>query len=184
MKTNSRLTLALLLGACSSLALFSGCATTSAPTVVSHADPSVSYANYQTFSVVRPSAMSTARNSVVTPMLARQMRDETAAAFAAKGLTKASDDYSADLLIVTHGGIDEKIDISDWGLSYGRFGRGGLGGRYDITQYKQGTLLVDVFDAKTKELVWRGSAVAEVDGGPNAEKVKAAVDAVVARYPN
>jgi hypothetical protein len=46
------------------------------------------------------------------------------------------------------------------GWGWGRFG--GLGNFGDstttISTYKVGTLVVDLFDAKTKQLVWRGSA--------------------------
>ena len=45
-------------------------------------------------------------------------------------------------------------------------------------------MLIDVFDAKTRELVWRGSAVAEVSDTPKPENVKSAIDAIIARYPN
>jgi Domain of unknown function (DUF4136) len=48
------------------------------------------------------------------------------------------------------------------GWGWRRFGGGGFGGFGDATTttdtYKVGTLVVDLFDTKTKQLLWRGSA--------------------------
>jgi hypothetical protein len=46
-----------------------------------------------------------------------------------------------------------------WGGYYGRYGYGGFhGSTTTATTYLTGTLIVDVWDAETKELVWRGTA--------------------------
>jgi len=46
-----------------------------------------------------------------------------------------------------------------WGGYYGRYGYGGFhGSTTTATTYLTGTLVVDVWDAETKELVWRGTA--------------------------
>src|SRR3979409_820257 len=45
------------------------------------------------------------------------------------------------------------------GGGWRRFGGGGMGEATTTEQdYKEGTLVVDMYDAKTKQLVWRGSA--------------------------
>ncbi len=45
------------------------------------------------------------------------------------------------------------------GWGWRRFGGGGFGESTTTTEtYKVGTLVVDLFDAKTKELIWRGNA--------------------------
>jgi hypothetical protein len=178
MKMKNTVHSVLLLGASLTLALFSGCASTGT-TVASHPDTSVSYSNYKTFQILKPSGLGTVRNPVATPTLVRQVREETEAAFTAKGLVK-SETYS-DLLVLIHGGVAEKLEVQDWGLSYGRFGRGF---RQEVSQHKEGSLFIDVFDAKTRELIWRGSATAEVSETPEPAMVKAAVESIVARYPN
>jgi hypothetical protein len=164
------------------LALFSGCA--SGPTVRTDPDTSVKFENYTTFALIRPGRI-TPRDPEITPTLMRQTRDEVEAAFVAKGLTKVPHP-SAELFILVHGGLEEKINVTDWGYSTGRFSRGfaGRGGAYELNQYKEGTLLIDVIDAKTRELLWRGSAVAELSETPGAETVKNAVATIVSRYPN
>jgi len=45
------------------------------------------------------------------------------------------------------------------GWGFRRFGGGGVGESTTTTEtYKVGTLVVDLFDTKTKELIWRGNA--------------------------
>lgn len=182
MKTKSFLLVLTTISAGFGLALFSGCA--SKPTVSSHADNTVAYAHYKTFAVMQPSQASLSHNRAATPTLVRQARVETETAFANKGLAKSSG-TSAELIIVVHGGMDEKVDLSDAGLSSARFNRGfAARGLYTADAHKEGSLFIDVFDARTKELVWRGSASIEINDTPKPDDVKAAVAAIVARYPN
>ncbi len=45
------------------------------------------------------------------------------------------------------------------GWGWRRFGGGGFGDATTTEQdYKEGTLVIDLYDAKTKQLIWRGSA--------------------------
>ena len=57
------------------------------------------------------------------------------------------------------------------------------GGRQiDVYQYTQGTLVIDIVDAKTKTLVWRGSATGTVDGQQRSpEEMQQRVNNVVAQ---
>jgi hypothetical protein len=169
---------ALSLGTVLAVALLSGCAT-SAPKVQTHADTAVTYDNYKSFAMVYTSNLPVASNPAITPALIREIRAEMESAFVAKGLVKTQQP-GADLLVYLHGGLQQKIDIQDAAFAPARFGVRG----YDIDQYQEGTILIDVVDARTRALVWRGSIVGEVTDKPEPEKIKAAVGAVVARYPN
>lgn len=168
----------LLLGAGLSLALLAGCAT-SAPAISSHPDTAVNYAQYKSFMMLKPAGLAPARNPAITPSLVRELREEAATAFTAKGMIKSSNAYS-DALILVHGGMQDKLEVQEWGLSYGRFGRG----RQELDAYKEGTIFVDVFDSQTRELIWRGSAVAQVSAMPESAQLKATIDSIIARYPN
>lgn len=164
------------------LALAAGC--TTSPSIATSADPQINYQNYRTFTVVRARTPS---NPQVTPELIRQVNESTASAFRNKGLTEVADG-PADLLILPHGMIETRTDITDWGFTYGRFQRWGgygmgVGGPYQLREYKEGTLLIDVIDGRTKELVWRGSAQAELAGAPDINRIRPAIDQIVSHYP-
>jgi hypothetical protein len=81
----------------------------------------------------------------------------------AKGWTQV--DSAGDVAIVaikttqTRRSLQTFYDGFGGGWGWRRFGGGGFGEATTTEQdYKEGTLVVDLFDAKTKQLVWRGSA--------------------------
>lgn len=80
-----------------------------------------------------------------------------------KGVRAVADETQASLLITYHIGEEEKLDISTFHSNYGYYpcwGCYGPGFNSDVwvNQYTQGKLMIDMIDAKTKQLVWRGIA--------------------------
>ncbi len=67
----------------------------------------------------------------------------------------------ADLLIIYHVGAKNRVEVEHYGYRYGPHGRW-VGHRVEVTRYKEGTLIIDIVDARLKELVWRGTAVGAV----------------------
>ena len=65
-----------------------------------------------------------------------------------------------DFKITLHVRSKETIDVVNWGYGYGW--RGSYGYGFDARQYEEGSLLVDIVDAKSNELVWQGLASAEL----------------------
>jgi hypothetical protein len=53
------------------------------------------------------------------------------------------------------------------------------------TQYREGTLVVDLFDAGTKQLIWRGTATDTLSDKPekNAEKLRKAIEKMFKKFP-
>ena len=54
-----------------------------------------------------------------------------------------------------------------------------------VTQYTEGTVIVDVFDPKTKDLLWRGQGVTAVSDNEQQyeQDLKKAVEAIVDKFP-
>ncbi len=84
-------------------------------------------------------------------------------ALAAKGWTQV--DSGADVCIVAieitrnQQTLNTFYDGFGGGWGWRRFGGGGFGEATTTTEtYKVGTLVVDLFDAKTKKLLWRGTS--------------------------
>jgi hypothetical protein len=87
-------------------------------------------------------------------------------ALAAKGWTQV--DSNGDVSIVAVEITREQQTLNTFyngfggGWGWRRFGGGGFGGLGEATTttetYKVGTLVVDLFDAKTKQLLWRGNS--------------------------
>ncbi len=88
------------------------------------------------------------------------------AALAAKGWSQV--DSGGDVSIIAIETTQNQQSLNTFydgfggGWGYRRFGGGGFGGLGEATTttetYKVGTLVVDLFDAKTKQLLWRGSS--------------------------
>jgi hypothetical protein len=84
------------------------------------------------------------------------------AALAAKGWTQvdSNGDISIVALEITRNQqtLNTFYDGFGGGWGWRRFGGGGLGEATTTTEtYKVGTVVVDLFDTKTKQLIWRGT---------------------------
>ena len=93
-----------------------------------------------------------------------------------------------DFVVIIHAGQKEKMQITNYdygGYGYGRYGRGwgGYGGygHTDVYQYDETTLVIDIMDAKKKEMVWRSTVTGVVKEYSNQEEQQEAIDKVVAK---
>ena len=81
------------------------------------------------------------------------------------------------------------LDTFYTGGGYAGWGwRGGMGmgtSTTTVRTYTQGTLIVDLFDARTKQAVWRGTGTATVPKSPSDVNatVQAALDKMFANFP-
>ncbi|MCF3652061.1 DUF4136 domain-containing protein [Synoicihabitans lomoniglobus] len=180
-KSHPRLLVVTALAAIS--ALFGpGCASTAVRT---ESDLSVSLADYHTFALAEPhvpAGQSVALHPEITPMFIRQVRNSVTGALTDHGLTEV-DRADADLIVLIHGGITQRVDVQeDHGFYFGRFGQA-YGWDQTVEVTDEGTLVIDLADRKTKEIVWRGWRTANVNGAPDIEKVQRTINAIVAEIP-
>lgn len=112
-------------------------------------------------------------------LLDRRIRAAVDAAMASRGFT--ADPAEPDVLVVYHTATDEKMDITDWGYSYSGDYAGWEGRDIDVQNYTEGTLVVDLVDAGTRGLVWRGVATGEVHPEREPEERDRAMRELVAK---
>lgn len=98
---------------------------------------------------------------------------------AARGLTQNA--ASPDLIVATNVTTQERLEVIP-GFAYGPWW--GARGAYLDTK-PEGTLVVDFYDAKTKQMVWRGVATATPSEKPmkNIEKMNKALDKMFEKFP-
>ena len=117
------------------------------------------------------------------------MRD-VEAALAARGYQRV--EGSPDVLVGWHAALDSALDVNEvsgyYGYSYGRWYPGGgvaYSPRYQL-EYPEGTILVDLVDARSHELAWRGRATVDPKQlkSPTARDrvIGEAVQAIVAQF--
>jgi Domain of unknown function (DUF4136) len=152
-----------------------GCATTS---VNYDYDKEYDFSTFKTYEW-----MTMPQNVRTDEFLMKRVKSALNRELNAKGITKAS--ANPDFLVALHGSRESRVQVTDWGYSYGPFGRRIGESRIDVIQHEQGTLLVDFVEAKTKQMVWRGiaSRVLEPDLAPQ-EKERLINEAVIEMMMN
>ena len=96
---------------------------------------------------------------------------------ASRGMTKTDSD-KADLYIGYQVAVDQEKQWNAWGT-----GRGFGGGMASATSstISNGTLVLDMYDPGTKQLVWTGRATKTLDPGSNQEKNMNNLDKAMAK---
>jgi hypothetical protein len=120
-------------------------------------------------------------NQIRNSILAQVAKTDIETAMASKGLTKVQKTENPDLILLASGGSKQQTSYSAWGTGP-RFG-----GMATITpqQSTEGTLIVNLYDAKAKQLVWRGIAQGTLsnNGDKNQNLVHKAVQKMFKQYP-
>ena len=142
------------------------CASVDVRTVTS---PDANLSALHTFNVMPnpqrrpPSAQSASDPMLVNSISNRALRADLVKGFENRGYVLAD---NPDFAVAYYASTKEKLDVTYWDYGYPFYPRwwGGMGGPYDptVTQYTQGTVIVDVINPGTKELLWRGRGVATV----------------------
>ena len=105
----------------------------------------------------------------------RRVLTEIDEEIALKGWKKAATGQ-ADIVVMLHGATQTKRTANTFysdmgGYGYGYRGFGGMGTSSTVVnEYQVGTLVVDMFDAKSKNLVFRGIAEDEISDNANRNK--------------
>ncbi len=154
------------------------CAT--AMTVSSHVDRDIDFSRYRTYDWGPADALPTGDARLdANPFFKDHLQGEVEKQLAARGYTLAGPDQ-ADLLIHYHAHIDQRIDVTSVDRSYGYGG--------EIRDYEAGTIVLDLVDARTQKVIWRGWAQDAVSGmladqDTMAGKVNEAVTRMLAQLP-
>jgi hypothetical protein len=115
----------------------------------------------------------------------RAIQVQLTAAFSARGYVM--NDANPDFTVAYYASRRGRLDVSAWDYGYpGRWGgwRGGPG-IMEVTPFVEGTVIVDVVNPKTHELVWRGRGVSTVSDDPEtyANDLNRTVREIVKRFP-
>jgi len=152
---------------------------TFAQKVTTDYNKSADFAPYKTFMWIK-------EPKTTNPLLRQRVIDDVNAALAAKGLTLVTS--GADLCIAAHAATKQERTLNTFYNGFGggwRWG-GGFGSATTTTStYEVGTLVVDIFDATSKEAIWRGTSSKTLSGNPekNAENLNKAVVKMFEKFP-
>ncbi len=148
-------------------------------------DETVDFGKYETFAWAPTPEVSLKKSS---PLMHSRIKNAIEYQLTTAGMVE--DAQNPDVYVTYHGDSDKKMNIntSHWGYGYGGGWRrdpywgGGAGHGSSTTrihEYDVGTLVVDVWDAGTKKMIWRASATKTIPKKP--EKQAKLIDDMVAK---
>jgi len=175
--------------------------------------PDASLSGLHTFSVLSSPERSNNAPALAStdPMLDnsitnRQLHNDLVQGFESKGYTLSAS--NPDFEVAYYAGTKQKMDTTYWNpgpaYRYGYRGYGFRSNRYawawpwyargpafpygpnmQVEEYVQGTVIVDVIDPKTQELLWRGQGVATVSDNPAtySQELSKSVTAILQKFP-
>ena len=116
-------------------------------------DHSANFSQYKTYSWAKVQSKD--------PLVVDRIKDAVNAALAAKGWTQVDSDGDVSIVAmeITRNQQTLNTFYDGFGGGWRWRGFGGFGDATTTTEtYQVGTLIVDLFDAKSKNLIWRGSS--------------------------
>jgi hypothetical protein len=98
-----------------------------------------------------------------------------------KGLQLVQESQNPDIILTASGGMKQQTSYQAWGMRGIGGGMGGITPEQNVI----GTMIVDLYDAKTKSLVWRGIAQNTLsnNGNKNSQMVSKAVAKMFKQWP-
>lgn len=177
------LTLALVLAACAST-----------PVVYTDFDPGAQFGSYRTYSWSEDED----KAPQAAPLMQQRIVNAIDAQLSAKGWSRVAPG-TGDVVVATSVASHQEYEIDSyydpfwggWGWGYGGWGHGygwGVGGAWNssrVRAYTVGTLNVDMYDARTKRAIWRGTAEGTVRRDPARQiaDIQDAVTRMFATFP-
>jgi hypothetical protein len=135
-------------------------------------DHKVDFSQYHTYSWMKVKADD--------DLWAGRIQEAVDAALQKLGFQKvdADGDIAVAAIGVTRNQLEYQTFYDTFGPGWGWWGFEPMSATTREVHYKVGTLIVDLYDAKTKHLIWRGSATETLSSDPskNQEKLKKAVE--------
>jgi uncharacterized protein DUF4136 len=120
------------------------------------------------------------------PLMAQRITEGIDKQLAAKGLQKVDANANPDLIVLYHAATGTQTEINTTGMGPGWGYRWGGGmSTTTVDKIPTGHLSVDIGDAKTKKLLWLGSASDTLSDNPekNTKTIDKALDKMFKKFP-
>ena len=171
------------------LAVFSGCATSR---MNADYDRDVDFDGYRSFAWLSDATSDKLSDPIVNAIVEKRFRRVIGDELAAKGFQLVQD--QPDFFMTYHVSVDNDEDVvytygdqvHPYSYHRGFYFLGGISlqGRTVRSGYREATVIIDMIDAKGKELIWRGWAEESIAGPSISEKTIArAVGKILKQFP-
>jgi hypothetical protein len=160
--------------------------TTGCVSVKTRTAPGIDLSRFQTFSFFEPTDPT--QIAFTRSLAGQSIRNQVAADLRQKGMVEVAAGQPTDMVVAYHARLQRRFNYVGWGYgpgwSYG-WGWGGYYGRPMVSEYTEGTIIVDFLDPHTKTVVWRGTASGGVNDefNPDPGKIANAVNKMMRSVP-
>ncbi len=168
--------------------IFSGCSSIS---VVTDYDKDIDFGNFKTYNFKVPKEKNEKYPAMINPINQRRIENAVKEEMDVRGYTLSD---KPDIWITYYVKVQNKVDYqtTHYGPSY--YGPYYYGWYYgyspgwttvDAIHYKEGTLVIDLVDAKANKLAWYGIGTGTLNENPDKmeEKIDYAVSRIFNKYP-
>jgi Domain of unknown function (DUF4136) len=160
-----------------------GCAS---PEIGYDFDRSVNFSAYQSYAWIPGAQEATGDRRLDSSLIDARIRSAIDAQLRSKGYA-ATANGKPQFFVAYHIGMKDLLKGSSTQNYIGDRAHGTYTTLSDIQQYKEGTLLIDIVDAESKQLVWQASALAKVEEGltpkERDERINGIVRAMLSHFP-
>ena len=140
-------------------------------------DQSTDFSNFKTFAWVKNASLSKdVKNYQINPIMEKRVREAVNSDLINKGLTQVPIEQ-ADILINYHASVDKKMDINTFSAHYdarwsywNRPWNNSFHTEKQVREYEVGTLIIDVVDKNSNQLIWRGAKEGRLNKNQKPEK--------------
>lgn len=157
--------------------------------VTSDHDPGADFSKLRSYAWAPVHDDGSSDSRVDNDLLDKRVREAVNRELAARGFGLVPKGQ-ADFWITYHAGVESKVDVQTLYRSYPyRPGYVAWGGYSEtvVREFDQGTLILDIVSPRSSQLIWRGTAQAEVHESSSTEKrtrlVNDAVSRMLAKFP-
>ncbi len=173
------------------LALINAC---SGYTVKTDYDPTITYASYKTFDWYAASKRAKGKGSGTDPLMDKRVRASVQLVLEAKGFRQekvAEPDFLVTYYPIYQNKKYRTTSSFGGGYGWGRRQWGyGVGTHFSTSQvhkYREGTIILEIVDSKSNQLVWQGAAEGALTNLDNPEDtqegINKAVGDLLANFP-
>jgi uncharacterized protein DUF4136 len=122
-------------------------------------------------------------NAIQDSILLQTAQSDVNSQLQLKGLQMVQESQNPDIVVVMSSGLKQQTSYNAWGTGGWRWG----GGMASVTPETSdvGTLVVDIYDANGKQMIWRGISqdTLSTKGSKNEKEMNKAIEKMFKQYP-
>jgi hypothetical protein len=165
------------------LLILAGCAST--PTAQMDFDPGFDFSAVKTIAI-QPIDRTVASTVIVSDMQVSRINEAISDELGRRGYRVVDNNADADLFLTWHLITQERMDVRSYNTSI-RYNCWNCGSDIRVTQFTQGTFIVDLIDPTRLQSVWRSVFESRLRDQPDPERAaenrRTAAQAIFAEFP-